>query len=83
MLETPFLRRDTRNFAAWKYANAQAANSRLEQAVGFKDLFHFYQIRRGAGEATDGRATTAVRNRVIGHDRTQTFDTHYTKPRIG
>lgn len=55
MLDVPLLRRDTASKIAWTYTEARSAASRLGRAVGFKDPFVFYQGRRGAGEAIDGK----------------------------
>ena len=57
MLDLPLLRRATDTAAPWKYGEARAPNARLGTALGFKDPFHFYALRRGAGEAIDGKHT--------------------------
>ena len=66
-LEVPILRRaepsvdgyTTSAQKAWRYDDARNPALRLGKAVGLKDPFHFYELRRGAGEAIDGAFAAA------------------------
>lgn len=55
MLEMPVFRKATDSTEGWTYDEARAHVSRLGRAAGFKDPLQFYQGRRGAGEAIDGK----------------------------
>ncbi|KAL6722251.1 hypothetical protein ACLMJK_001358 [Lecanora helva] len=58
---------------ALRYHTFNNCLQRLGRDTGFQQILTAYCVRRGCGNALDGVATEAVRNQVMGHQNSQTF----------
>ncbi|KAH9827216.1 hypothetical protein Tdes44962_MAKER03026 [Teratosphaeria destructans] len=90
MLDVPILRHEEPGIdsvrvsasKAWPYGPAKDKAAALGKAVGLKQGLQFYGLRRGAGEAINKHASTAVRNRAMGHSRSEIYDRFYTNQHV-